>query len=288
MPKLFRTFAFAVTLTCFVSSSKAQDIKKAWHEVLSSCSHSDVFGNNVVFFGPSNTIGLGSVWRKSGSTYNPRFQLSDLIPDDAIRGKVIQLGVPLTQCTGNHTAGWSASLGLPMVPLFAAATGVDIQLDQARQITVGVDKLSLDVLMEVPFDAAVSTRKQQAGLTDPYLRDLFARDRLIMNKAYRITGMTVTADYSPDQLKDLKTKYPEGATVKLGGDKGATASFGYKGTSTLTLKLSTDVYIAGELAKLAGGSTALTGNVIAPVKASFEPVALSPAATVGKVDPVTH
>ena len=248
----------AIVGFCSVHGS-AQDVRKAWQNAFKACGQSELAGKKVLFFGTSNTVGIGSVWRKSTSGYNLRFDLPKLIPDQAKRDTIVSRGTPPPECGGNHTTGWSSALGLPFLSVFADKTGFDANFSHAKHAVITVDKIAFDQISELDFEQAIADRVA-ANPNDIYVRDATANDRLVMNKAFRVSGITVTFDYTPDQLKDLKTKYPEGGSITVGGDKGATVSFTYSNTSTLTLKTSGDVYIAGEFAVLTGGHVGLPGN----------------------------
>ncbi len=93
-----------------VSFVKGQDVGKAWKSVFKNCSSADIMGDNILFFGPSNKIGLGSVWRKNSSGgYNPRLELSSLIKDENEQNKIIKPGEKTATCTGGKSTKWNLS-----------------------------------------------------------------------------------------------------------------------------------------------------------------------------------
>lgn len=252
-----RTFFFAcLFIFTFASATEAQSAKKSWAEVLKKCGGSQIVGKEVIFFGPSNTIGLGSVWRKTdGGGYNPRFELSDLVPDQAARREIIKLGQKSEQCEAGKSTKWNLGLNLPFVGPIFGMTGIEADLRKARRATVTAENLALDVIKEVQFESALKS----LAASDPnnrFLKDLLGdEDRLLVTKAYRITGLTVKLDYDPKLLEELKGKYPNGASIKLGGEKGVEAYFNYGRESSLTLKLPQEVYIAGEFSRVTDQGT---------------------------------
>ena len=106
-----------------------------------------------------------------------------------------------------------------------------------------------------------------------------------MTKAYRIKGLEVKLDYDPELLKQLKDKYPEGGSVTIGGDKGLKVGFNYSGVSTLTVKLPTNVYIAGEFSRIQGGTVGLTGEGV-PLKVKFKPEKVNANTSIGQLEQV--
>jgi hypothetical protein len=276
-----RTF-FITCLFClaFIPTSEAQNAKKAWAKVLKSCGSSQIVGKEVIFFGPSNTIGLGSVWRKvNRGGYNPRFELADLVPDPAARQEIIKLGQKSERCEAGKSTNWNVGASLPFVGPIFGMTGIEADLRKARRATVTAENLALDVIKEVQFESAI----RSLAATDPnnrFLKDLLGNEeRLLVTKAYRITGLIVKLDYDPKLLENLKEKYPNGASIKLGGEKGVEASFNYGSESSLTLKLPQEVYIAGEFSRITDQGTinlndpSQLGIQLIPVKVDTNAVA---------------
>ncbi len=242
-------------------TARAQDVRKVWMQALKSCGKNDLVGDpkKVLFFGPTNSVGVGSVWRKADEGYALRFQLSDLLPDAAARGRAVVPGKEVAQCDPHKTIGWNLKAGLPFLATFLPTKGVDAQFGLAKKATVSVDKLNLDLIAEVPFKEEVN-RRRTANKDDVYVQDLFAGDRYLVTRAYRVSGLTYTLDYQPEDLAKLKEAYQNGATVTIGGDKGASFTVAYAGNKGLTLKLASDVYIAGGLDEPTHVAGNLTGG----------------------------
>lgn len=281
-----------LTLTCtafliFISASpaSAQQIKDAWKSVINNCGGSQIVGREVLFFGPSNTIGLGSVWRKTrNGGYNPRFELADLIADQQTREQIIKLGEKSKQCTGGRSTRWNLNLGLPFVGKIFGLTGIEADLRRARRATVTAENVALDVLKEVQFEQAIKALAAK-NPNDPFLKDLLENpDRLLITKAYRITGLVVKLDYDPEYLKELKGKYPEGFSLNIGGDKGLKVGFNYGKESDLTVKLPTDAYIAGEFSRVTNGTINLNEGA-SKISIRFEPVRVNASAPIGQIEP---
>jgi hypothetical protein len=230
--------------------TQAQDIGSAWKLILKNCIGSQIVGKDVLFFGASNKIGLGSVWRKTGSKgYNPRFEFSELIPAEEARNRIIKLGETIKYCEGGEGTKWNFKLGLPVVLKILGHTGLETDFRRAKQASVIVEAVALDVIKEVPLQEEIRNLLKRDP-TNPYAKDLLAENRLLVIKSFRITGFAVRLDYDPKLLEELKGKYPEGGSVSIGGDKGLTAALNYSGDSHLTVKLNSDAYLAGEFARV--------------------------------------
>lgn len=230
--------------------TQAQDIGTVWKLILRSCAGSEIVGKDVLFFGPSNKIGLGSVWRRTKSEgYNPRFEFSELIPAEETRNRIIKLGETIKHCEGGQDTKWNFKLGLPLVFKILGHTGVETDFRKAKQAWVIVDTVALDVIKEVPLQEEINNLLKRDP-ANPYAKALLAPDSLLIIKSFRITGFAVRLDYDPKLLEEMKGKYPEGGSVSVGGDKGLTAAFNYSGDSHLTVKLNSEAYIAGEFARL--------------------------------------
>lgn len=257
-----------------------------WKRIVKSCGGAQIVGSNVLFLGPSNTIGLGSVWRKTNTGgYNPRFELSSLVADEATRQQIIKLGQKTEMCKGTSNNKWNFGVSLPFVGGIFGLTGIDADLRRARRATVTADSVALDVILEVPFEVAIKKLRAKDP-EDPFLVDLLTNpDRLLVSKAYRITGMAMTFDYDPKLLEELKGKYPEGFSVNIGGEKGLKVGFNYSSESSLTLKLPSEVYVAGEFSKITTNGTINLGEST-NLNVRLRPVRVSPNTSVGKVEPL--
>lgn len=262
----------------------SQNIKKNWIKVLKGCSASEIFGKETIFFGPSNTIGLGSIWRKNANKgYNPRFELSELVPDESSRKLIIKLGEKSGECVASKNLAWTSKIDLPFIGKIFGLTGVSAELRKARRTTITVENLALDVIKEVPFEQAVRelAKKDSQNI---FLNDILSNPgRLLITKAYRLTGLVVKLDYDPKLLEELKTKYPDKASINIGGEKGLNVEFNYSSATELTLKLPNDVYIAGEFSRITEKGTI---NLEDPstIRLELTPVKVDPEGTAGKIE----
>lgn len=266
-------------------ASSGQNLKKNWRKVLKGCGQSEIMGNNVLFFGASNVIGPGSVWRKTESNgYANRFELGDMVKDTDQLRRIIIKGAPSKECSASKNVTWAAGVALPFLSNIFGGNGVDANLHRSRRATVSVDNIAMDIIRELTFETTVKDIKKSDS-SNIYVNDLLnIPDRLVMTKAYRITGMVVKMDFDPKVLEELKQKYANGASIKLGGDQGVNVEFNYNSESQLTLKLPTDVYIGGEFSRIS-----TSGAIQMESEEQFR-VKLVPVAVVdnAKILPVEH
>jgi hypothetical protein len=108
-------------------------------------------------------------------------------------------------------------------------------------------------------------------------------DRLLVTKAYRLTGLSVKLDFDPKVLDSLKQKYPNGGSINIGGDKGVKLELNYLSNSAVTLKVPSDVYIAGEFSKLTTNGTINLGDK-STVSFNLTPVKILPGEKIGQFE----
>ena len=92
---------------------KVDNVRQAWYAVLGKCASTDTIGKQAIFFGASNAIGPGSVWRQAeDGSFRLRFELSDAEPDPIKRSQMITSNNVAT-CQGGEETLWEFSSGLP-------------------------------------------------------------------------------------------------------------------------------------------------------------------------------
>jgi hypothetical protein len=240
---------------CFLGSAWAQnDARAVWKKVLSKCAKSDLIGSKVLYLGPSNIAGVGTVLRqKQDGGYGIRWFLKDLSSDAdlVIPGK-------FSDCSGESTTSTSLSAGV-ILNMLAAPLGVDLGLDlkRASKTTVKVSGWTWDSLKEGNFEATV--RKSQ---TD-YAADLTKPKRVLIERALRIQGLTADVEFSRDIAAALNLKYK--GPLPGGGDAGAKLKGEWINGTTLRITSESDPYIAGELATYSESGLSGSGARVVPV-----------------------
>ena len=236
---LTRIYLIFLILTFFLAGC-VTTAREAWIDVLSKCASSEAL-NNVVYFGPSNKVGPGSVWRKSDDSLHLRWTLADIEPDEGKLKNLIQEGA-LTSCQGETSSEWKLK---PSLAFESQATPISAELsadlNRAKSVTVSVDKWAMDLIKEGPFEKWIKSNKD-------YSDDLKQQDRLVLEKAVRVIGFSTILDFSESDAIALKGKYSQ-PTLNF-GSLGVGMNAEWKSSTKLELKSNNAFYIAGEFSKI--------------------------------------
>src|SRR4051812_9452054 len=89
-PKFQFAVCTLVLLAAHASSLHAQSAGDIYKKILSHCAKSDEIGKDTIFFGVSNSLGPGSVWRRESDdkSIRLRFELSDAFPQSTDQQKL--------------------------------------------------------------------------------------------------------------------------------------------------------------------------------------------------------
>ena len=247
---------WAAILTGLCAQAHAASATDIWKRVLSKCAKSNEIGKHVLFFGVSNTVGPGSVWRfdEDDKTIRLQYELSDAIASEQDRAKIVKVN-SLGDCSGTADRSWDIKLGLPFsTGTTSVSLDIEAELKHANKITVGVTKMAVDNLKEVEWTTAMRKLPQD----DPHRADLKKPGRVVASNVVKISGMKTTLTFSTALTADLKAKY-QGTTFKL-GDNGATLHAEIKGDNTIELTTDGTVYLLAAYSKLVGGALGLDGG----------------------------
>jgi hypothetical protein len=191
----------------------APDARAAWVDVLSKCATTELLGSEVFYFGASNTIGPGSVWRKdSDGSLRLRFDLNELEPDPVKRAAYIQSG-NVADCAGQNNRKWQVSLGLPFESQIA---GLDAtlagELRKARTVTVGVTGWSANLLREHAYEQLLKAKPEYG---DEFIGD----DRFVAENAILVIGFTSSFEFDKSAAGDIQGKVAAGPIKLSNGTK---------------------------------------------------------------------
>jgi hypothetical protein len=210
------------------------------------CAGSNLASKAVLYFGPSNQIGPGSVWQRMGDLggYQPLYRLQDL----GIDAGVIQQGAPFS-CDLTRARGWKADAALSVLS-GASTVSADAKADfsRATSVTVSTSGAAWDDLLMGPYGArlrAIPDAAVRADVTGP--------KRLSLRRALRVAQYKVTLTFDSSVGPSLQAKYG-GASLpsSVVGNAGANFSVNWTGSDKLELTAS-NVYVAGEFAELKDG-----------------------------------
>lgn len=270
------TLTLAVVVPLFTACNH-DDAKTAWSAVAKDCAVSDLNGSKVLFFGPSNVLGPGSIWREAaadaGGGYRVRWD-SNAIPD----GKNWSKGGGEFACQGNRStklsAGASAGFASDIAPLSADAKA---DFEKAKSVEVKASMMKWDLLVEGPFEQAV------VGLpaSNAIKQDLAKPGRLVMYRALKVRGFEAKLTFDTKTGAELQGKYKGGVLKSVNGELGAGLNFKWVNDGELVLSAPADFYVAGELVRFDSG-----GGFAAAGKSPFsQPVDVSPNAKLSVESP---
>jgi len=232
-----RILIFLVVLVA-VGQGVAQDATTAWKKVLKNCANSNLIGKQSLFFGVSNTIGPGSVWRRADdNSIRLMFELSDAFPAAADQAKIVKTN-QIAGCYGTSSSKWDLKLGLPFSTGATSLTlNIGALLGQAKSVTVSVTGFAIDDLAETNWKQAF------AGLStdNAYYKEAHQAGRLIAENGVKVTGLRAVFNYKTDIGADVQAQF-KGKAFTLGNSSSTpgnasgtgTGSGNANGTSTST------------------------------------------------------
>src|SRR5579859_4840607 len=149
----------------------SKDARVVWNDTLKKCSSNDLLGSKVLFFGASNNIGPGSVWRlRADGKYSPRW----ILPDAPIHNN------NESTCGGDASASFTLSSGASLDNAIAPVTGsLGFDLKRARKVTLTPTKFRWDDVVEGPYENYIRTQAK-----DDVKADLVpANKRFVLQRA---------------------------------------------------------------------------------------------------------
>lgn len=227
-----------LALVAFVAWSRPPNAHKAWTNVLDQCSNADQL-KGMLYFGTANSIGPGSLWRRTSSGgYNLRWLLTDA---DTNPSNTLIDGQP-NSCAGAQATHWLSSprilLQTKLAPL---RSQIGDSLDRANVVDVKVASWTIDYLHEGKFVALVNA----LPANNDYKLDLGRGDVLVMTKALRVSGFSATFHFKSNDGLRAKAMYNATAAGHLGADLNAS----WQGNTTLEVVSKGDFYIEGALSR---------------------------------------
>ena len=220
--------------------------RDAWKKILQECAQTDVLGKKVLYLGPSNNVGVGSIWLKRENGFGLRYRSSDLQIPRSLR--YVNRGQPV-RCSGETRSGFhlrgDAALGLLIASISGDAASY---LSRGRSITVGVSSYRWDTLVEGVFEtwfqqsADLSLRNDLLGLgttrQDP---------RYIITKALWVSGFSAEIEFDSGIGAQVKASVSESAFEKA--QAGTKVRFKWVRNEKLLIESKEAFVLAGELAR---------------------------------------
>jgi hypothetical protein len=258
-----RIFATLLVLFCFPSFGNAKDLRDAWNDILKKCATNNTMGKKGIFFGVSNSVGPGSVWRKTDDDgYGLRFELSDAIPNLEDRKKLVKENDPVA-CPGNTSSSWGLKGQMPFTSRLSALSGdISAGFSHAKNVVVTIESFEWDEIKELEYEFAFN----RLGPESPYKRDASADNRWIIGKALLIKGFAAEMDFNSEVGAALKRKLESDAAKAAppGKDQPAVdqpiVGFNWTGTTHLKITATEPFYIWGAKRKMVGNGFGMGGG----------------------------
>jgi hypothetical protein len=261
----FLTAMFAVTLVLSTCSGCKLTGRQAWEKVIIPCAGTDAApAKNMVYFGPSNAIGPGSVWRESeAGGYNLRGTASEIT--NTTVEQLVVLGQEFT-CGGSETTTLRVDPSVFVTAIGTIDSELNAELKNVSQLEASMKGVATDNLREATFENFIMTLPESNTLR----RDLLRNDRLVMTKAIRVRGLQAKINLSESSSARLKSKFPTGSVIA--NELGASLKVEWTGESQLTLSTddSKPIYIAASFSRYVSGQ--LIGAAGAGHYGEFRPV----------------
>lgn len=217
--------------------------REFWTLVLKPCVESDLVGSKELYFGPSNAIGPGSIWRRddNGGGYGLRFR-----PSDVGGNGWLQPGHEIN-CAGNASKAVDIS---PSLVFAVAGQPVSADIDSDFKDTVSVKGSARSARRDTVVEGVYQGWVIGGGVAPAVKSDYELGSRLFMWEAVFVKGFSAHIEFSSDKSVAFKAKY-EG---QIAGLKAASVGVGFKGhwTTDRTLDITAPdddagFYISGGL-----------------------------------------
>jgi hypothetical protein len=244
--------ALAISVSACVHG---KDAKTAYEKGIKPCAVSDLNGKNILYFGPSNAVGTGSIWRKDNSgVFHLRYDLSQM-PDPK---NFLADSTPF-DCTGSDLSkfAFGANASLDAQPVSA-----ELKADIQRGRTVE----SKATLAWVPIQEGAYKDYVDAMPAAGPRADLMAGDKYVLARALKVASFETTLEYSSTIAAGLSGKYNGPLPANLAGNAGGGLTASWTGGNKLTLKSNGSFYIAGEFQPYLPSGFAAAGKVFGPVE----------------------
>lgn len=216
--------------------------------ITESCADDQLKSSAVLYFGPSNQTGPGSVWARLGPNggYQLQWRTEDLNLNYA---KIVQPGKPFT-CDFSKNTKLTAEGGLSALsPAASVSAEVKADFARAKTIKVSAGETAWDTVVAGPYLVHLKKIADQDTKND-----VFGKNRLVVRRALRLSGYKALLDFDTNFAPEIKAKYDG---MKLGaqvvGEVGAQFNAKWTKEEKLELSAADDVYVAGEFVEMSNG-----------------------------------
>ncbi len=245
---VFAVCLMGVMLSLVGCNGNSTTSEKAGKDFQDVCAKDELASNAVLYFGPSNQIGPGSIWSRLGPNggYQPQWRTKDLNLDSP---QVVEQGKP-SPCDFTKNAKLTTGGGISALsPAANVSAEVKADFQNAKTMKVSAREAAWDTVVAGPY------RMQLNKISDPDIKnDVFGKNRLVVRRALRLSGYKAVLEFGRDFAPEIKAKYDG---MKLGaktvGEVGAQFTAKWTKEEKLELSAANDVYVAGEFVEMSNG-----------------------------------
>ncbi|MGJ1501357.1 hypothetical protein [Sphingobacterium multivorum] len=222
--------------------------EKMWDKIYKECMKTDAW-KDAYYFGPTNTISLGSITDKKHESIIRTIDTTVFTPAEINR--MIKPGVPATcdyfqelNMDINALINSEISISTPGSSDINAELKTAITNDKKTAVRIDgwqKDELLTGVLSDI-LNETTDPRKLK------YKKDLLAESNLILVRVAKINGFTSKITTSTNISAGLEAKLREGVIAKV-GNTGAEAKFEYENRTTILVTCKNEFYVYGQYMK---------------------------------------
>lgn len=230
-------------------SGCANNAKTAWTKVAKNCAVSDLDGQKILFFGPSNTLGPGSIWREAPAEANGGYRArwdANAVPNAKAWSRTGSEFSCQASSTTTFSGEAAAALTTDIAPL---AADVQAAFKSARSVEVKTTMMRWDLLLEGPYELALLGLPGNSALK----KDLMETGRLVLYRALKVRGFEAKLSFDKDTSAALKAKYQGGVLKASNSAVGTDLNYSWSSASELLITSPNDFYVAGQLVKITAG-----------------------------------
>jgi len=246
-----KRYALAISiLSCLFLFGCHEDLRDRWVDAMKNCASTDINSKTILYFGPSNNVGPGSVWRETVDDkgnhvdYRLRYIEADL---PAPKNFLQRAEDNAFQCRDGRTASFSLSASASAtISAFPLSAELSNDFKRAKKVSVTVGGMAWDQIKEQPFEEYF---RKTLGPGHPVYEDMNGPNRFVLYRALAVRDLVIDLEFSNEDAASLKAKYTGSLGSLAQGTIGAGISATWKSTNTLSITAPGRSWILGELCK---------------------------------------
>ncbi|MFS4456346.1 hypothetical protein [Maribacter sp. 2304DJ31-5] len=214
---------------------------KQWRGTFKDCMQSKWI-KKPFYFGPSNTVGLGSI---SSKNYKNLIWTFDRVFSEEEKKKIIQLGTSAS-CEIKRKIELDLETTLEGELKEQGSANINFALDNAKSTTTSIDGFQVDNLIE--GELRIALRNSEDERKKEYLKDLTTGNNVLLNRVVRVSGFTSEIELNNEMSADLEAELANNPELEL-GDAGVKVKFSKKNETTIIVKSLGNFVVFGKFVK---------------------------------------